>query len=555
MGRKSLFPILKRANRNFNRHERLPHQDKHSERKYKHLISKMREGVLFLDPATGRVLDSNPALLRMFGYSKDRLLKLRGSDLHPIQTLDIIETAYQERPRGGTKLLSDIPCQKADGQVFYTDIQLVGFKSASEDSIQAIFTDVTERKAQMEQLRERLAEKEILAEAQAQLMISMDHEGRILSLNRSAIDALGYEKSWFVNQELMTLISPERKEAVEAMLARSFSGESIRGFETELVKKNAQTITLSFDLIPNQIEGSEKVKHIVAVGSDTTGQNKLIRELTAAKKEVEELYEELRDAYRELKDTQDELVRQEKLTATGELAAGVAHEIRNPLSIINMSVQYLHSKLAPEDPLREFTEAVLEKVNRLDRITKELVQYGRPREPELHTADLHRVIDSTLRLASARSRAQRVVIHRNFSRFLPPVKVDVERMDEVFSNLITNALDVMTDGGELTVTTKEDLEERQVVIEVANTGKGIPPGKRAHLFTPFFTTKPDGTGLGLAICQRILSQHHGTITVDSKISGKHKGTRFIIALPIDPETKAPSGTKETEEPLTLEKSS
>ena len=282
-------------------------------------------------------------------------------------------------------------------------------------------------------------------------------------------------------------------------------------------------------------------------------QSKLIRELTAAKKEVEQLYEELRDAYKELKDTQDELVRQERLAATGELAAGVAHEIRNPLSIINMAVQYLHSKLAPEDPLREFTEAILEKVNRLDRITKELVQYGRPREPELCPADLHRVIESSLRLASARSRAQRVVVHRHYSRSLPPVKVDVERMDEVFSNLITNALDAMTDGGELTVTTGENLDEKHVVIEVANTGKGIPPGKRARLFTPFFTTKPDGTGLGLAICQRILSQHHGAISVESKISGKHKGTRFIITIPTDSETKETSGTKEMEEPLAVEK--
>jgi two-component system sensor histidine kinase HydH len=284
-----------------------------------------------------------------------------------------------------------------------------------------------------------------------------------------------------------------------------------------------------------------------------TEENKLIHELGTAKNEADALYAELRDAYQELKETQDELVRQEKLVATGELAAAVAHEIRNPLSIINMSVQYIHGKLGPEDPLREFTEAIIEKVTRVDRITKELIDYGRPRELALRTVDIQRVIDSVLRLAAARARSQGVDIRRNLSRHLPLVRMDVERMDEVFSNLITNALDAMPEGGHLTAAIREDPDGNRVVVEIANTGKGISPRKRAQLFTPFFTTKPDGTGLGLAICQRIVDEHHGSISAESKISGPNKGTRFIVTLPIASPEKEPSPVKAVGEPLLTQK--
>ena len=512
---------------------------------YRRLMKRLGGGVLFVKVATGEILDGNPSFFRMFGHSKDFLLRFRFRDLFPVETFDKIETGL----KGKSRLLSEIPCRKGDGTNFYADLQIVRFQSYKERLIQVIFTNVTERKVLRDRLRENLEEKEKLAEAQSELVINLDPQGKILSANRSAFEALGYGKGSLIGREPASLFPPDKEKEILEVLTRAFAGETVRGFDTEFVGKNGQHRNVRLDLVPIAAPDSKTSKRVILLGYDATKENKLVHELTVAKEEVEELYNELRDAYQELKETQDELVHQEKLAATGELAAAVAHEIRNPLSIINMSVQYIHGKLGPENVLREFTEAIIEKVDRVDRITKELINYGRPRELALRMVDIQRVLDSVLRLAAARARSQRVETHRIFSRYLPQVKVDVERMDEVFSNLITNALDAMPEGGHLTVVVKEAPDQKRVLVEIVNTGKGISPRVREQLFAPFFTTKPAGTGLGLAICQRIVSEHHGSIAVETKISGPNKGTRFIVTLPIASAEKEPSLAKTADEPL------
>jgi PAS domain S-box-containing protein len=520
-----------------------------AKQKYGGLISRLRAGIVSADALTYQILDCNPSFLRMFGYSKSDLLRLRVTDLHPTGTLNQIEKALKRK----SQFLSEVSCRKAGGTIFFADVQLIRSRRKGKGFIGVIFTDITGRKRILDHMLKALREKELLVQAQSELMITLNPQGEILSANRSTFEALGYGKPSLIGRELANFLPPRKEKEMLEVLTRASLGETIRAFDTELVRKNGQTLSVRVDLIPITTEDSKKIHCIILTCCDTTEQSKLICELTVAKKEVEELYQELRDAYQELKEMQDELVRQEKLVATGELAAAVAHEIRNPLSIINMSVQYIHGKLAPEDSLREFTEAIIEKVNQVDRVTKELIDYGRPRELVFRTVDIQRVIDSVLRLAAARAHSQRVEIHRNFSRYLPLVKVDAERMNEVFSNLVTNALDAMPEGGHLTVATKEDIDEKQVHVEIGNTGKGIPPRKRAELFTPFFTTKPDGIGLGLAICQRIVDEHHGTISAESKINGPNKGTRFIATLPIASREKEPSPIKIVDEPLVEQK--
>jgi two-component system sensor histidine kinase HydH len=243
---------------------------------------------------------------------------------------------------------------------------------------------------------------------------------------------------------------------------------------------------------------------------------------------------ELDEAYRKLKSTQEEMIRRERLTASGELAANVAHEIRNPLSIIGMSIQYLHSKLSPGHAFREFTSAIIKKVERLDKITTQLINYGRPRELKLKARDVRRNLNQVLYLAKSKCAAQRVKIIRRFDRRLPKATCDHDLMDEVFTNLITNALEAMPKGGTLTVETAYDPERRQTVIAMADTGHGIPPKVRAQLFRPFFTTKRGGTGLGLAISHRIIDLHHGSIACASKTRGAQRGTVFTIRLPLPP---------------------
>ncbi|MBI1953432.1 MAG: response regulator [Candidatus Omnitrophica bacterium] len=252
------------------------------------------------------------------------------------------------------------------------------------------------------------------------------------------------------------------------------------------------------------------------------------------KAQAERLAKELDRVVKELKEAQEEMLRREKVLATGELAAAVAHEIRNPLSIISMSVQYLQSKFLSKDPRREFTEAIVRKVQRLDAVTKRLVSYGRHRELKLVRRNLKRCLGRTLSLMKVHCKAQGIAIVRRYSSKLPLVVVDEEMLDEALTNLLTNAVEAMPKGGKLMLEAAYDPARDEAVIKINDTGIGILPKYREDLFKPFFSTKKEsgGTGLGLAISHRIIADHGGSVTVESCISGANRGTSFTIRLPV-----------------------
>lgn len=258
------------------------------------------------------------------------------------------------------------------------------------------------------------------------------------------------------------------------------------------------------------------------------------KRVMAEKTHAENLAKELDRVLKELKATQDEMLRREKAMATGELAAAVAHEIRNPLSIISMSVQYLQSKFDSKDPRREFTEAIVRKVQRLDAVTKRLISYGRQREIRLVRRSLNRQLNRALSLIKIQCRSQGIDIVRHYDKKLPLMRFDEEMMDEVFINLLTNAVEVMPKGGRLILDTDYDTERNEALVRIKDTGRGIDLKHRSWLFKLFFSTKKEngGTGLGLAICRQSVTEHGGTIDVESHTSGAKRGTSFTIRLPL-----------------------
>jgi len=252
------------------------------------------------------------------------------------------------------------------------------------------------------------------------------------------------------------------------------------------------------------------------------------------KAHAQHLAEELKIAFKELRGKEEEMLNREKVLATGELAAAIAHEIRNPLSVISMSVQYLQSKFDLKDPAREFTEAIIRKVQRLDSVTKRLISYGWQGDLHLVRRNPHRCLKRILSLMKVQCRAYRIQIIQQHNLKVPPVEMDEEMMEEVFTNLLTNAVEAMPSGGRLTVETIYDAGQEEVVIKISDTGRGIPQKIWEDIFKPFFSTKKKngGTGLGLAIVHRIVTLHRGQIDVKSHVSGSSKGTTFTLKLPI-----------------------
>ena len=244
-------------------------------------------------------------------------------------------------------------------------------------------------------------------------------------------------------------------------------------------------------------------------------------------RKIQEEKVHLEAAYRDLAEAHDKLIRTERLVAIGRMAAHVAHEIRNPLVTIggfaNSMIQHPE---ASRDVVGRYAQIIASEVRRLENILARVMDFTRPPQPVLREASLKPLIEETLEPLHVRAKKQNVAIHLELAEPHPPLRFDAEQMKQVLLNLFQNALDVMRDGGRLSVRVSGKPE--QVSVIVANTGEPIRPEDMPKLFEPFFTTKPGGTGLGLALSQKIIQDHGGDIRV---LSSLDRGTEFIITLP------------------------
>jgi len=252
------------------------------------------------------------------------------------------------------------------------------------------------------------------------------------------------------------------------------------------------------------------------------------KKMRVVKQETRDLLTELDDAYQLLRKTQEELIIKEKLSIAGGLAAGVAHELRNSLNIIGISVQYLHEKFNYGDERREFTKAIMNKVEKLNSVTTDLIHFARPQNPQFKKSDIHKILDRALSLVKFKCIVQKVRVVRDYGKNLPLIEIDKELIEQVALNLIDNALWAMPERGKLIIATRTFTENNFIEVKFADTGCGISRKDISRIFDPFFTQRENGTGLGLSIVHRIVEEHKGSIDVESELE---KGTTFKIRLP------------------------
>jgi len=227
----------------------------------------------------------------------------------------------------------------------------------------------------------------------------------------------------------------------------------------------------------------------------------------------------------QLQTLNDQLARAERLAAMGTLAAGVAHEVNNPLASISSLVQMMKASATDDD--RQRLDVISNQIQRITRVTKDLTDFSRVRPAARSMVDINSVVEAAIRLASFDAAFQQLELHREYSDDLPKVLADADQLQQVFLNLLLNARDAMEDGGRLVVTTAQDANN--ILVSIEDSGTGIDDAVRKQLFDPFFTTKPagKGTGLGLAVCYGIITAHNGRIDVNSNGTG----TKFTISIP------------------------
>lgn len=241
---------------------------------------------------------------------------------------------------------------------------------------------------------------------------------------------------------------------------------------------------------------------------------------------------ELSAAYEQLQRNVERWKQAERLSAIGQLSAGLAHEIRTPLAAIEGAAELLRSSRA-DDSLREEMTGILQKESkRLNRLLTELLDFARPRRPELLSVELAPIANSIVSLLHVQAAKKSLALRVALPPSLPPFPCDPEQLRQVLLNLVLNAIQAADTPGDISI--EAATSNGRLRIEVADCGPGLPPETAAHLFEPFFTTKPDGTGLGLAVTRQIIEAHNGSI---SAVPNTPRGARFLIEIPLHQESK------------------
>jgi signal transduction histidine kinase len=253
---------------------------------------------------------------------------------------------------------------------------------------------------------------------------------------------------------------------------------------------------------------------------------------------LEKANQELNESYQQLRETQNQLIQADKLTMISQMTAAFIHDIGNPVSAALvftklLTEQITNNKFSRETAL-DYLSHMNSALNRSSRLIKNLMSFTRQSPPSLKLVNINDVIDRTLYLTARPAKEQNVDVIKELDSSLPKAMADADQLEQVFTNLVLNAIQAMVEGGRLIIRTSTD--ENQVRIEFEDTGCGISPENMSKLFTPFFTTKAKGhgVGLGLAVSYVIIQQHSGTIEVQSEVG---KGTMFTVCVPMEQERK------------------
>ena len=330
----------------------------------------------------------------------------------------------------------------------------------------------------------------------------------------------------------LSMEETERKNEFNRFLILSFTGLAIvltSGLTSVLLKRfvsrPVERLVRTMESVEaGKLDGRVDIRSGDELGRLGNSFNEMIRKLSDAQDELERFHHR-------------QLARADRLASLGEMAAGIAHEIKNPLAGIYGAAQILVNEFPEGDPKREIVGEMMTLVKRLDNTIKDLLNFARYTEPRFTTANLNDVIDKVLFLVQQIPEGKRARIVREFDPAMPGIEMDPEQVKQVFLNLALNALQASPDGVTLTVRTRSDVpaegdavrhRARYVMASVTDDGPGIPADKMGKIFQPFFTTKEHGTGLGLSMTRKILDLHEGRIAAESGPSG---GATFTVFLP------------------------
>ncbi|MFU8796194.1 MAG: PAS domain S-box protein [Dehalococcoidia bacterium] len=475
-----------------------------SEEKHRTILEEMEDSYFEVDLG-GHITFVNSSTCRDLGYSKNELIGMSYKHFTAEEDIESVYQMFNEVYRAGTPNRGfSWKTVRKDGDYGYAETSVSPLRNDEGEIIgfRGVGRDVGERKRAEEALRAQTAYFQQLFDSSPDAIVMMDTDDRVLRVNRGFEALFGYGAEEVTGRSLDGFIIPEDLLEESSISSQTVRHGGVVRKETERRRKDGSLIDVSVVGYPIEIDGR-------FVGMYVT-----YTDITERKQQAEQL------------------IMADRLASVGELAAGMAHELNNPLTSVMGFSQLLMEKDIPED-MRDDLELIHNEARRASEVTKNLLTFARKHAPVKQPSQLNSIIEDVLRLRAYEHRVSNIRVKRQLARSLPEIKADHFQMQQVFLNIIINAEHIMAEankGGTLTIATRK--RSGRIVASISDDGPGISREHLSQIFNPFFTTKEPGkgTGLGLSICYGIVNEHGGRIYARSEAG---RGTTFFVELPVN----------------------
>ena len=506
-----------------------------SETRYRRLFETAQDGMLILNADTGQIIDANPFIRDILGYSHEELV---GKQLWQVGTFtDIAENKerFRHLAQQGYVRYEDLPLKAKDGEEVAVEFVSNTYEAGDTKVIQCNIRDITDRKrAEEVQERERRRAQRYL-EVAAGIIVALDRGGNVTLINRAGRELLGYDEKEIVGKNWLEYCVPaDWRETVKERHKQNVSSEieGVNEFENPVVTASGEE---RYCIWKNTLlrDADGEIIGTLSSGMDITERKRAEDELRSARRQV---------------------IEQERQRALSIMASGIAHDFNNALSTIQGFTDLLlrsPEKLEDRETATGYLQHVYKAASNAAETVRRMRKFYRPHEDEpFQPVDLNSLVEEAVSMTRPRwkEQAQAKGVKIDVEKDLvdvPPVRGNEAELHEILTNLIFNAVDAMPEGGTLSVRTRGG--EGEVLLQVTDTGTGMDEEEVEHCLDPFFTTKYEtGTGLGLSTVRGIVERHEGAIEVESE---EGKGTTFRIHLPADEEAEkkrpTPASEKET----------
>ena len=471
-------------------------------------LENMVDGFITIDE-TGRIETFNPAAERMFGYEAEEVVGRNVTTLMPEPYRSEHGSYISEYlETGEAKIIGigrEVEGRRKDGSPFPLSLAVAEVRSVGRRMFVGNLRDLSRERELESVIESEQRLKAAIVESSTDAISALDPDGNILSWNQAAEGILGYRAEEILGRHYSILIPPDlQAEGEEERLAEIFEKEGeIQNHQSRRLRKDGREVRV---MVSRKALRNEKGALI--------GYSAILRDIT----------EDI--------SLREQLFQSEKFSAIGELAAGLAHEIGGPLSVICGNAEFLLESIEEEDPRREDVVGISKECEAIASLMRRILDFSKPAKMETETVDVNECLRNVLVLVQKQVAKEAIEVKLDLQAGLPPILGDPNHLEQIIMNLVINARHAMPKGGTLQIQSFATQEisgnhRRVVGIRISDTGVGISEENLSRIFDPFYTTREqgEGTGLGLAVTQRIVTDHQGRISVRS-LEGD--GTAFTV---------------------------